>query len=109
MASKLVRDGIPTLMASKGLDRIKVNDAITKASTYEAKDLLLAKLNEEVKEVEDCLCIEELADVLEVVYGLLKSQRLGTREDLEAVRYGKYLARGGFNELYVLDLEKYHA
>lgn len=88
---KLVRDRIPDLIRSEGLEPI-----VHTAGPEEYAARLRDKLREEVAEFlssDDDLA--ELADVLEVVYAL--AENLGAdRQRLEAVRAAKAEERGGF-------------
>ena len=62
---------------------------------------LEAKLDEEVSEYHQDKNLEELADILEVVYAL--AENLGaSREELLAVYEEKHQARGGLKEKYFL-------
>jgi predicted house-cleaning noncanonical NTP pyrophosphatase (MazG superfamily) len=57
---------------------------------------LVQKLREEVAEFCDSGEVEELADILEVVYALASDQGV-TPEELDKVRGAKRAERGGFN------------
>jgi predicted house-cleaning noncanonical NTP pyrophosphatase (MazG superfamily) len=88
---KLVRDKIPQIIRSKGLEPV-----IYQASTEEYANRLRDKLREEVDEFlasdDDP---EELADILEVLYAL--AGRAGTdQQQLEKLRAAKASKRGGF-------------
>lgn len=94
---KLVRDKIPEIIRSKGETPV-VHIADTKE--YLAK--LKIKLTEEVTEFLRDENVEELADILEVVYAL--GGRLGTSATrLEALRKKKADERGGFEQGIVLE------
>jgi predicted house-cleaning noncanonical NTP pyrophosphatase (MazG superfamily) len=88
---KLVRDKIPQIIRSKGLEPV-----IYVASADEYSIRLRDKLREEVEEfIASDNDPEELADVLEVLYAL--AERAGTdREQLEKLRMAKAEERGGF-------------
>ena len=90
--NKLVRDRIPELIRAQGeTPRIR----ILEQEEYTAH--LEAKLDEEVAEFHRDRNLEELADILEVVYAL--AEGLGhNRQDLEAVYDRKHKARGGFRD-----------
>lgn len=90
--NKLVRDKIPDLIRSQGeTPRTRILDQ----EEYTA--CLGAKLDEEVKEFHRDRNLEELADILEVVYAL--TENLGhSRQELEAVYDRKHDARGGFRD-----------
>ena len=88
--NKLVRDKIPEIIRAQGdTPRIRVLDQ----AEYTAR--LEAKLDEEVREYHRDRNLEELADILEVVYAM--AENLGhSRQELEAVYDRKHDARGGF-------------
>ena len=90
--NKLVRDKIPEMIRSQGeTPRIR----ILEQEEYTA--CLEAKLDEEVSEYHKERNLEELADILEVVYAL--AEDLGhTRQELEAAYERKHEARGGFRD-----------
>jgi predicted house-cleaning noncanonical NTP pyrophosphatase (MazG superfamily) len=89
--SKLVRDKIPQIIRSKGLEPI-----VRVAGTEEYRDSLRDKLREEVEEFlasdDDP---EELADILEVLFALAE-QAGNDRQQLEKLRAAKAEERGGF-------------
>lgn len=98
--NKLVRDKIPEIICAQGeTPRIRVLDQA------EYTVCLEAKLDEEVREYHRDRNLEELADILEVVYALVED--LGyTRQELEAVYDRKHDARGGFRErIYLISKE----
>ncbi len=93
---KLVRDKIPELIRLSGEQPI-----IRFLSREEYTARLEAKLDEEVQEYHRDKNMEELADILEVVYALCED--LGyTRDQLEAVYRRKHDARGGFRDRILL-------
>ena len=87
---KLVRDLIPEIIRKKGLTPV--------VRTIEQKEwvpLLLKKLDEELAELRASMAIEEIADVMEVLFAL--SRELGTPADeLLSVMMRKRAERGGF-------------
>jgi predicted house-cleaning noncanonical NTP pyrophosphatase (MazG superfamily) len=103
---KLVRDYVPQLIEADGLTPI-----VRIAGPSEFRQLLIAKLHEEVGEVEQAIdaspadpdkaaVIAELADVLEVLLTILSD--LGfTTDDLEAARVRKAAEAGGFSQRLV--------
>lgn len=94
--NKLVRDKIPQIIEATG----KISD-IRIAEKEELLGLLEAKLMEEVTEFKQDKNLEELADVMEVLFGLAKN--LGfSEEDLMRKREEKRQERGGFEEGIVL-------
>ncbi|WP_328328298.1 nucleoside triphosphate pyrophosphohydrolase [Kribbella sp. NBC_00382] len=90
---KLVRDRIPDIIRANGEEPITYQ-----ADPAEYRQRLRAKLLEEVNEfltADDGAAIEELADVLEVVYALAAD--LDTdRPTLEQLRQAKATERGTF-------------
>lgn len=93
---KLVRDRIPEIIKADGKEcEIKIVEG------KEKFELLEKKLNEEVNEFLEDKNLEELADVMEVLFGLAKE--LGhSEEELLKKREEKKLQRGGFKDGIVL-------
>lgn len=88
--NKLVRDRIPELIEQAG------KQAVTRVlDEGEYAQALLRKLQEEAAEYERSGGIEELADVLEVVYALAAAQGVSPQQ-LERLRQDKRAERGGF-------------
>jgi predicted house-cleaning noncanonical NTP pyrophosphatase (MazG superfamily) len=94
--NKLVRDKIPQIIETSGSKcEIRIAD---KKEHYA---LLEAKLKEEVGEFLEAKNLEELADVMEVLFGV--ADNLGySEEDLVRKREEKREERGGFKEGIVL-------
>jgi predicted house-cleaning noncanonical NTP pyrophosphatase (MazG superfamily) len=92
---KLVRDRIPDIIRANGEESITYQ-----ADPVEYRQRLRDKLLEEVNEfltADPGSAIEELADVLEVVYALAAG--LGTdRPTLEHLRQAKAAERGAFTD-----------
>ena len=74
MAEKLIRDNVPELALFKG-DLLKTRVA----DMEEMPDLLQRKLIEETMEFREKPSYEELADILEVVYGMADYSGEGDR------------------------------
>ncbi|SFB11307.1 nucleoside triphosphate pyrophosphohydrolase [Clostridium frigidicarnis] len=93
---KLVRDLIPEIIRKDGKEcSVKI------VSEKEKLPLLEEKLKEEVNEYLEDKNIEELADVIEVLFGL--AEALGySEEDLVKAREKKRDERGGFKDGVVL-------
>jgi predicted house-cleaning noncanonical NTP pyrophosphatase (MazG superfamily) len=89
---KLIRDHIPEIIESKGGKAL-----IRILSDEEYPIYLEAKLDEEVGEYHRDKNVEELADILEVVYALAESISC-SREELLETYEKKHAARGGFEK-----------
>jgi predicted house-cleaning noncanonical NTP pyrophosphatase (MazG superfamily) len=93
---KLVRDKIPQIIEASG------RRAVVQTAGRETRMLLLEeKLKEELEEYLKCRELEELADLLEVMHGVVDHAGL-TWEELESLRLKKRQERGGFEEGIVL-------
>lgn len=95
--NKLVRDKIPDIIKAEG--RI-VKSRILNDEEYRKE--LNKKLQEEVNEYLEDNNIEELADIVEVIYGILNSMNVSV-EEFEKVRKEKLNKRGGFQEKIFLE------
>ena len=94
---KLVRDRIPEIIEREGRKpcaRILDDNEMIKC--------LENKLQEEVNEYVEDRSVEELADILEVIYALCKMKGI-SKEGLEQIRANKEIARGSFNEKIFLE------
>ena len=88
--NKLVRDRIPEIIEASG------KSCVTEILSDEAYlRLLEAKLDEELAEYHSDQTIEELADLLEVIYAAAMARGY-TLEQLESVRAAKAEKRGAF-------------
>jgi predicted house-cleaning noncanonical NTP pyrophosphatase (MazG superfamily) len=91
-ASKLVRDKIPQIIKEAG------KTPITRTLTDEEYLVELdKKLNEEIAEYQADKSIEEMADILEVLFAICEA-RGHSLDELMAVKEAKREARGGFAE-----------
>ena len=90
--NKLVRDRIPEIIRAQG-----ETPCIRILTPEEFRQHLEIKLDEEVAEFHEDCNLEELADILEVVYGLCEANGY-TQEELFAVCEKKHRERGGFSE-----------
>lgn len=95
--NKLVRDKIPEIIKSEGRE---VKAKILNDEEY--KKELNQKLQEEVREYLENNNVEELADIVEVVYGILNSMDI-TIEEFEKIRKEKVKKRGAFNKKIFLE------
>ena len=93
---KLVRDKIPEVLDSLG----KVYE-VSHADSVAFKKYLAKKLNEEVTEFIENPCIEELADIQEVVYGILNAYDWDNVKLVEKVNQKREL-RGSFSKKIIL-------
>mgnify|MGYP000706780083 CR=1 FL=1 len=89
---KLVRDRIPEIIESDGEQCV-----CEVLSSKEYLALLDEKLQEELNEYEESKSLEELADLLEVMYAVVKARGWSV-EELEQVRKEKAKQRGGFEK-----------
>ena len=97
---KLVRDLIPEIIETSGKTA-----TIEVVNNEVAFDYLLKKLDEEVSEFKTDQNLEELADVIEVLFGL--AHKLGySEQDLLTKRQEKKQARGGFEKNIILKSTK---
>lgn len=100
-SNKLVRDKIPEIMADTG---IKATFRVLARSEY--MEYLEKKLDEEVAEFHASKEIEELADIMEVLYAIAVAKGKGT-EHLDVQRHKKLDFRGGFaKRILLLDIEE---
>lgn len=93
---KLVRDRIPEIISDSG------KTCVTEILSEEAYIKMLdAKLDEELAEYHKDQNIEELADLMEVIYACAAARGYSV-DDLEKVRKDKVNKRGGFKEKILL-------
>lgn len=89
--NKLVRDKIPEIIKDSGLTPI-----IKILSDEEYLIELDKKLNEEVKEYQESKSLEEMADVLEVLFAICKARGYSI-DELMKVKEEKAKNRGAFD------------
>lgn len=89
---KMVRDRIPEIIEGQGRRAVA-----RRVGPEEAVRGLEIKLTEELNEYLEDHSLEELADLIEVVHGILHHRGIGWAE-LERVRLEKKSARGGFEK-----------
>lgn len=94
--SKLVRDRIPEIIEAAG--KTCVTEILPEEDYLRMVD---AKLDEELAEYHRDQNIEELADLMEVIYAAARARGC-TPERLEAVRAEKAKRRGGFEKRILL-------
>lgn len=90
--NKLVRDRIPEMIEAQGKKPV-----IRVMDDKEYKICLEKKLEEEVAEYYESKEIEELADILEVIYALCELQGHSV-DELMRVYEKKHIERGGFSK-----------
>lgn len=95
--NKLVRDKIPEIITK---DNKKAITKILNDEDYLTE--LNRKIQEEVKEYSESNNIEELADIVEVIYGILDAKNISI-EEFENVRKSKVQKRGAFKEKIFLE------
>lgn len=93
---KLVRDKIPEIIELSG--KTCVTEILSDADYLRMVD---AKLDEELAEYHKDQNIEELADLIEVIYAAAKARGY-TLEQLETVRTEKAAKRGAFEKKFLL-------
>jgi predicted house-cleaning noncanonical NTP pyrophosphatase (MazG superfamily) len=94
--NKLVRDRIPEMIEEQGKTCV-----VEILSDEEYISMVDAKLDEELAEYHKDQNIEELADLLEVIYAAAAARGY-SREQLETVRAQKAEERGGFGKKLLL-------
>jgi predicted house-cleaning noncanonical NTP pyrophosphatase (MazG superfamily) len=95
--NKAIRDKIPEIILNAGK-----KPQIRQLSNDKFLIEMEKKLLEEVTEYQESKSIEELADILEVVYRIAELKG-SSSSDLEAIRNKKLVDRGGFkNNLFLV-------
>ena len=93
---KLIRDKIPQIIKSQGQCCI-----VRKLSDEEYLEMVDAKLDEELAEYHKDQNLEELADLVEVIYAAAEARGF-TVEQLEQTRLQKKAQRGAFRKKLLL-------
>ena len=93
---KLVRDRIPEILSLKGIEHTTHT-----VLGDDFRDYLSKKLEEEVNEFIENPCLEELADIQEVVYGILSAYDWSA-SSLKATADEKRNDKGGFSGAVIL-------
>ena len=93
---KLIRDRIPEIIEASG--KRAVTEILSEEDYLKALD---EKLTEELKEYYADHSLEELADLLEVIYAVAKARGYSI-EALHALQKKKADERGGFSEKLLL-------
>tara|TARA_R110002124_G_scaffold66277_1_gene180704 strand:- start:551 stop:862 length:312 start_codon:yes stop_codon:yes gene_type:complete len=93
--NKLVRDRIPEIIKEKGKScKFRIAD------TQEYRQKLMEKLQEETSEFIETPCVEELADIQEVIDALLVEYKW---TGLKATTQFKKITRGSFRDKIILE------
>ena len=87
---KIVRDRIPEIIEKSGK-----RAEYEQVSREEALAGLEEKLTEETREYLESRDLEEMADILEVLHGILRLRNV-SMEEVEEIRLRKKAERGGF-------------
>ena len=99
--NKAIRDKIPEIIKASGN-----NCKIKKLTDNEFLIEMEKKLNEEVKEYTESKDVEELADILEVIYRISELKGVSS-DELDKIRIDKAEKRGKFaSNLFLIDAEK---
>lgn len=95
--NKVIRDQIPKIIEKSGK-----NYEVKKLNDEEYLNGLIEKLVEETNEFLEDEDINELADILEVIYAIARLKGI-SKKQLEEMRRAKEITNGGFNEnLYLV-------
>ena len=89
--NKLVRDKIPEIIEADGKTAITMS-----IGGLKLKQALVKKPTEEGEEYLEGLETEEIADLLEILHGLMEAQGV-SYEEVEGIRLSKKVERGGFS------------
>jgi predicted house-cleaning noncanonical NTP pyrophosphatase (MazG superfamily)/mannose-6-phosphate isomerase-like protein (cupin superfamily) len=97
-SSKVIRDRIPEIIRLSGRKCV-----VNELSDFSFLPLLEKKLKEELKEYLESKKLEELADLLEIIYRIAEL-RGSSKDGLDALRLRKKEEKGGFEKnLFLLD------
>lgn len=88
--NKLVRDKIPEI-----IDKSGKNCLIGVLNNQEYLAQLDKKLDEEISEFRQTPNVEELADIIEVIYAIASARGISS-DEIESARLEKLRERGGF-------------
>lgn len=99
--NKLIRDKIPQIIEATGKKA-----TIEKLNDEDYRSLLDQKLYEELEEFKQERDVNELADLVEVVYAIVLEKGI-TIDEFEKIRVEKRNERGGFEQrLKLVSVEK---
>lgn len=103
--NKLVRDRIPKIIHQSGKS-FNTRKLAHEEYLKQLKSKAFEELNEYSHSVSNQEAVEELADLLEVMYSLAEVHGY-TFDQIEDIRQSKAEARGGFRErIYLIDVEE---
>jgi len=99
--NKAIRDRIPEIIERSGKKSL-----VHKLTDKEFLPELEKKLDEEVKEYFKSRSIEELADLIEIIYRIIEL-RNHSQDELENIRKKKLQKNGGFNQnLFLIEVHE---
>ena len=96
---KLVRDRIPEIIRETGKQPV----TRTVAGQDELRQRLIDKLAEEMAEYRESGSLEEIADIMEVLQGLVEQVHGVKWEDVRVLQGRKWEERGGFTQGIILE------
>jgi len=98
--NKAIRDRIPEIIQNSGK-----NGKVIQLTDEEYLPELEKKLDEEVQEYFSSRSIEELVDLIEIIYRIIELRKIQKKE-FEEIRLGKLQQRGGFkNNLFLIEVK----
>lgn len=97
--NKLVRDRIPDIISQNGAHLVDCSYLLDDEGYMEE---LENKLDEEITEFHDSKEVEELVDIMEVVYAIAELKGV-TRFQLDLIRHKKASEKGGFKDRIFLN------
>ena len=95
--NKLIRDNIPDIITAQGRKPV-----VSKLNNEDYIHALHQKLQEEVAEYLEDNRLEELCDMLEVIFSIAKAKGYSIK-DIEACRDSKNLKNGAFDKKLYLE------
>ncbi len=96
---KLVRDRIPEIIRAAGKQPV----TRTVTGPDELRQRLIDKLAEEMQEYRESGSLEEIADILEVLQGLVEQVHGVKWEEVRVIQGRKWEERGGFAQGIILE------
>ena len=99
--NKAIRDKIPEIIEKSGKTGI-----YRQLTDEEFLSELEKKLNEEIQEYFSSRSMEELADMIEIIYRIIELRNID-KEELEKIRLEKMRKNGGFKKnLFLLEVKE---